>query len=166
MHKITKKSAGVAAGVLLAFGGGAYAGGATSPGAKETPLTGKLTDKIRDAALAKGPGGSLVGGESEPGGSYEATVRRANGAYVDVELSKALKVTGTHTGGRFGGRGHGWSHFMDTAALAKSLGVSQAKLEAALQKVRPTVRDERHADMAAALAKALGAKTADVQTVL
>src|SRR4051794_2811993 len=166
MHKITKKSAAVAAGVLVAFGGGAYAIGATTGSTKETPLTGNLTEKIRDAALAKVPGGSLVGVESEPGGTYEATVRKTNGAYVDVELNKALKVTGTHTGGRSGGRGHGRGHFMDTAALAKSLGVSQAKLEAALQKVRPTVRDERHADMAAALAKALGAKTADVQTVL
>src|SRR3954452_19387447 len=138
MHKITKKSAGVAAGVLLAFGGGAYAIGATSSGSKETPLTGNLTEKIRDAALAKVPGGSLVGVESQPGGSYEATVRRANGSYVDVELSQDLKVTGTHTGGRFGGPGRfGRRHVMDTAALAKSLGVSQAKLEAALRKVRP-----------------------------
>src|SRR3954452_18103227 len=102
MHKITKKSAGVAAGVLLAFGGGAYAVGATSAGSKETPLTGKLTDKIRDAALAKVPAGAIVGVESERGGSYEASVRRANGAYVDFELSKSLKVSGSYTGGLFG----------------------------------------------------------------
>src|SRR4051795_6008781 len=165
MHKITKKSAAVAAGVLLAFGGGAYAIGATSGSTKETPLTGKLTDKIRDAALAKVPGGSLVGVESEPGGAYEATVRKTDGSYVDVELNTNLKVTGTHAGGRFGGRDDdGPGHGMDPAALAKALGVSPAKLESALEKVRPQ-RDD-HAEVAAKIATVLGVKTSAVQSVL
>jgi hypothetical protein len=165
MNKITKKSAAVAAGVLVAFGGGAYAIGATSGSAKETPLTGKLTDKIRDAALAKVPGGSLVGVESEPGGAYEATVRRTNGSYVDVEMNSSLKVTGTHAGGRFGGRDHvGPGHGMDPAALAKALGVSPAKLQNALQTLRP--QRDHHAAVAAKIATALGVKTSVVQSAL
>src|SRR4051794_23135763 len=138
MDKITKKSAAVAAGVLVAFGGGAYAIGATSGSTKETPLTGKLTDKIRDAALAKVPGGSLVGVESEPGGAYEATVRKTNGSYVDVELNPNLKVTGTHTGGRFGGPDHdGPGDMMDTAAPPQSPGGGPGKLEAGPAKGPP-----------------------------
>jgi hypothetical protein len=76
----------------------------------------------------------------------------------------------TRPAGGPGGRGHGGpggGHF-DTAALAKTLGVTEDKLQAALDNVGPAKgdRDGKRAEWTAAIAKALGQSTADVQAVL
>ena len=56
---------------------------------------------------------------------------------------------------------------MDTAALAKKLGVPQAKLKTALAAARPTQGTApQPGDMAAKLAKALGLSEAKVQAAL
>src|SRR3954454_16727708 len=49
------------------------------------------------------------------------------------------------------------------SGLATALGVSQAKLDAALQKIHPD-RGERHDDIAAKLAAKLGVSTATVES--
>ena len=67
-------------------------------------------------------------------------------------------------GGQQGGPG-----MMDTAALAKKLGVSESKLKAALESIRPTSQDStppQPGDMAAKLAKALGLSESKVQAAL
>jgi UDP-N-acetylmuramyl pentapeptide synthase len=154
----TKTAALTTAGVL-ALGGGAYA--ATSSNAP-APLTGSVTDKAADAAVAKYPGSTLVGLESESDGGYEAQVRKADGTQVELTLDKTFTVTATRTGGP-GHGGHGGG--MDTAALAKALGVTEAKLQAALSAVGPAQGD-RGADRAAAVAQALGVSASDVRSVL
>ena len=163
MFTPTKKTAAITAAVVLSLGGGAYAAtSATAP----TPLTGSITDKVSDAALAKVPGGTLVGVESESGGGYEAEVRKSDGTEVTVQLDAQYTVTGTRAGGDHGGGrgGHG-GRGEDTAALAKALGVTEAKLQAAQDAVRPAQGD-KGADRAAEIAKALGESTSDVQAVL
>ncbi|WP_210491499.1 hypothetical protein [Patulibacter sp. SYSU D01012] len=177
MKRSLRKTAAITTAAVLALGGGAYA--ATAATKAPTPLTGSITDRASEAAVAKVSGGTLVGLQSAPDGTFRAQVRKADGAFVVVELDKDLKVTGTREGGPggggpgfggpgFGGPGRGGPGFgphVDTAALAKALGVTEAKLTAALEQVRPD-RDDHAAEMAAAIAKALGAKTEDVQAVL
>lgn len=167
------KTVAIAAVGALTLGGGAYA--ATTATKAPTPLTGSITDKASEAALAKVPGGTLVGIESRPDGTFEARVRKSDGTQVSVTLDKAFEVTATREGGRggfggprghggpggFGGRGGG----VDAAVLAKTLGVTEAKLRAALEAVRPDPADRKD-DRVAAIAKALGASTADVESVL
>lgn len=160
------KTAAIATIGVLSLGGAAVA--ATTSGNAPTPLTGNITDQASTAALAKYPGATLVGIESKTDGTYEAEVRKTDGTEVEVELDKAFKVTGTHADGRggdHGGHGGGFGRGVDTAALAKTLGVTEAKLQTALQATRGT-KDATKGDRAAAIAKALDATTADVQAVL
>lgn len=174
IRSFKKKTVAIAAVGVLAVAGAASA--AVTSGTKApTPLTGSITDKISDAALSKYPGGTLVGLESEPDGSYEAQVRKTDGGSATVTLDKDFAVTATHDGWGHGGPGgpagpggpgHGGpGRGVDAAALAKSLGVDEAKLTAALDKVRPD-RGDRRTEMTAAIAKALGVDAADVQAVL
>ncbi|MDO9409417.1 hypothetical protein [Patulibacter sp.] len=168
------KTVAIAAVGLLTLGGGAYA--ATSSQAP-TPLTGGVTDKAADAVVAKYPDSTLVGIESRPDGTFEARVRKADGAQVGVTLDKDFKVTATREGGfgpggrgggpgGFGGHGHGGpGRGVDVAALAKTLGVTETKLQAAIEKVRPAEGDRRD-ERVGAIAKALGASQADVASVL
>lgn len=165
------KTVAIAAVGLLTLGGGAYA--ATSSNAP-TPLTGGVTDKAADAVVAKYPGSTLVGIQSRPDGTFEARVRKADGTQVGVTLDEDFKVTATREGGfgpggrggGFGGPGHGGpGRGADVAALAKTLGVTEAKLQAAFEAVRPE-RGERKDERVAAIAKALGASQADVESVL
>lgn len=70
-------------------------------------LTGTTADKVRAAALAKYPGGTIQRIESDSDGVYEAHMLKADGTPVTVEVDKAFKVTGAEamvTGGP-GGRG-------------------------------------------------------------
>lgn len=166
------KTVAVATVGLLVAGGGAYA--ATSATNAPTPLTGGITDKASDAALAKYPGGTLVGILSRPDGSFDAQVRKADGTAVSVQLDKDFKVTGTREGGpgRGGPGGHGPGGHgghggpgMASAELAKALGVTEEKLQAAFEEIRPA-KGERGDERAAAIAKALGAKESDVRSVL
>lgn len=172
------KTAALATIGVLGIGGGAYA--ATSASKAPTPLTGSITDKASTAAVAKYPGSTLVGIQSRPDGTYVAQVRKSDGTQAVVTLDKDFKVTATREGGFGrggfggpGGHGGGFGHGgpggpgrgVDTAAVAKALGVSEDKLQAAIAKVRPEAKADRKDDRVAAIAKALGASEADVQAV-
>lgn len=197
MTNIKTKSAAVATAVGLSLGGAAIAtaassssppsapsapaGGAERP--HETELTGDVAEKVQAAALAKVPGATVLRVETDAGGVYEAHVKKSDGTEVEVHVDKDYKVTsvdarpaggpggrggpgGGHGGGPGGGRGH-----VDTAALAKALGVTEAKLTTALDAVRPAAPGKDHDkggqdDRAAAIAKALGESESDVQAVL
>jgi hypothetical protein len=166
------KTVAIAAVGVLSLGGVAFA--ATNAANAPTPLTGSVTDKASEAVVAKYPGSTLVGIESRPDGTFEARVRKSDGTQVGVTLDKDFKITSTREGGPgrggpggFGGHGGPGGHrgFLDTAALAKALGVTEAKLQAAIEKVRPE-RGDRKDERVAAIAKALDASASDVQAVL
>lgn len=154
---------------VLGISGAAVA--ATTSSKAPTPVTGSVTDRASKAALADHPGGTLVGIRSTTDGGYDAEVRKADGTTVVVELDRDFEVTGTHAGrpegrGGPGGRGgRGIGRGIDAAALAKDLGVTEAKLRSALEATHRT-KDDRKEDHAAEIAKALDATTADVQSVL
>jgi hypothetical protein len=67
----------------------------------ETPLTGATAAKVRAAALAAVPGGTVlrVEGTNSTASPYEAHVRKADGTEVVVRFDKAFKVTSTETRG-------------------------------------------------------------------
>jgi len=145
---------------------GAPGGG---PGPGETALTGDTKAKVEAAALAKVPG-TVIRSETDRGGIYEAHVRKTDGTEVEVEVDKDFNVTAVETrpaGGRGPGGGRGMR--MDLAAVAKTLGVSEADLQKAVQAARPQPPNgnpPQRTDLAAAIAKELGVATADVQAVL
>lgn len=181
---MTKRTIAVASAALLTFAGGAYA---VAGGSAPTPITSSVTDKLGEAITAKYPGSTIVGIRSESGGGYEVEVRKSDGTEVHVALDGAYKITGTHEGGMRGGMGRGMGPMgggpgghgghrgmhMDTAALAKAIGVTESKLTAALDKVRDQLkpsagdrpqgttppsqadRDARRDEFAKALAKEL-----------
>ncbi|HEV7805012.1 MAG TPA: hypothetical protein VGO80_04285 [Solirubrobacteraceae bacterium] len=113
----------------LAVGGSALAGAATktktSSAAKsasstrpERPaqetLTGDTADKVKAAALAKVPGGTVLRAESggHGGAAYHAHVRKSDGSEVVVLVDKDFNATSVETrpaGGR-GGHGGGGRH--------------------------------------------------------
>lgn len=176
-RSLKTKTAVIATIGVLGLGGAGVAVAATTSSNAPTPITGSVTDRASTAALADYPGATLVGVHSKPDGGFGAEVRKTDGTTVHVELDKDFKVTGTHAGppegrggpggpgGGPGGPGHGgFGPGVDTAALAKTLGVTEAKLQAALEATRGPKGDK--ADRAATIAKALGATTADVQAVL
>ena len=179
MPNIKTRTTAVALAVGLSLGGGAYATAASqssssaSPGnPNEQALTGDTADKVKAAALAKLPGATVLRVETDDGGVYEAHVRKSDGTEAEVHVGKDFTVTSVDTrpAGGPGGRGHGGpgGGRLDTAALAKTLGVTEDKLQAALANVRPAKgdRDDRRTEWTAAIAKALGQSTADVQAVL
>ena len=77
----------------------------------ETPLTGTTADKVRQAALAKVPGATVLRLESDGQRSaYEAHLRKSNGSFVRVLVDKDFKVTAVQAfapgrGGPCGPRG-------------------------------------------------------------
>jgi hypothetical protein len=79
-------------------------------GAAETLLTGDTAEKVKAAALAAVPGGTIQRVETDAEGSpYEAHMTDANGQPVTVKVDKDFKVTskesGPGPGGRHGRRG-------------------------------------------------------------
>jgi hypothetical protein len=73
-------------------------------GPGETLLTDRTATKVKAAALAAVPGGSVIRVETDSGGSpYEAHVRKSDGSIVTVKVDKDFKVTSTESG--FGGGG-------------------------------------------------------------
>ena len=83
-------------------------------GPGETVLTGTTADKVKAAALAAVPGGTIIRVETDNEGSpYEAHVQKADGTVVTVKVDSSFKVTDTITGfgaggpGGPGGPGHG-----------------------------------------------------------
>lgn len=175
IRSLKTKTVAVAAVSVIALGAGGVAYAATAGSDAPTPLTGSITDQASKAVVDRYPGSTLVGIESRPDGTFEAHVRKSDGTRASVSLDEDFKVTATREGGPgrggpggFGPRGHGPGGFgpgADPAALATSLGVSEERLRAAIEKVRPEKGDRRE-ERAAAIAKALGASTADVQSVL
>jgi hypothetical protein len=113
----------------LAVGGSALAGAATKtksgaassassarpqPPAQEA-LTGDTAAKVKAAALAKVPGGTVLRAESggHGGAAYHAHVRKSDGTEVVVLVDKDFKATSVETrpaGGRGGHGGPGGRH--------------------------------------------------------
>ncbi|WP_445148716.1 PepSY domain-containing protein [Baekduia sp. Peel2402] len=180
MTNIKTKTTAVAAAVGLSLGGAAIATAASSSSSappagghpNETALTGTTADQVKAAALAKVPGATVLRVETDAGGVYEAHLKKSDGTEVEVHVDKDYNVTSVDTrpaGGRGGHGGRGGRGHVDTAALAKALGVTEAKLTAALDATRPAAKDkDKGGDdgRAAAIAKALGQSESDVQAVL
>lgn len=123
------------------------------------PKTYQLVAVLASTAAA-GFGGAVIAGAADS----------ANGT-----TPKSTTPSQYGPGGHGGfGRGHGGpgrgAFGADLAAIAKTLGVTEAKLKSALEAARPGkpsgTKDRRGAEIAAALAKELGERTADVQSVL
>jgi hypothetical protein len=74
--------------------GGAQ-GGHMANGKTETLLTGDTAAKVRAAALAKVPGGTIerVETDADFGSPYEAHVRKADGTSVAVLVDNSFQVT-------------------------------------------------------------------------
>ncbi len=66
----------------------------------ETALTGSTAAKVRELALAKVPGGTVVRVETDADGNaaYEAHMVKADGTPATVYVSKALEVVSVQTG--------------------------------------------------------------------
>ena len=66
----------------------------------ETLLTGDTAAKVRQLALAKVPGGTIVRVETDADGNaaYEAHMVKADGTPVTVYVSKQLEVVSVQTG--------------------------------------------------------------------
>ena len=66
----------------------------------ETPLTGSTAAKVRELALAKVPGGTIVRVETDADGNaaYEAHMIRSDGSPVTVYVSKQLEVVSVQSG--------------------------------------------------------------------
>ena len=68
-------------------------------GPGETLLTDGTATKVRNAALAKFPGATVIRVETDSGGAtYEAHLRKADGSYVTVKFDKNFDITGTQDG--------------------------------------------------------------------
>ena len=67
----------------------------------ETLLTGTTASTVRELALAKVPGGTVVRVETDADGhaAYEAHMTDANGNPVTVYVDKSLNVVSVETGG-------------------------------------------------------------------
>jgi ABC-type transport system substrate-binding protein len=74
-------------------------GGHTANGITETLLTGDTATKVKAAALAAVPGGTIQRVETDAEGSpYEAHMTKADGSQVTVKVDASFKVTGIETG--------------------------------------------------------------------
>jgi predicted enzyme related to lactoylglutathione lyase len=119
MFSLTKKTLLALAGIAaFAAGGATFAGAATkrtssspSQRAPQTQLTGDTADKVKAAAEAKVPGGTVLrveeGGPS--GSAYHAHVRTSDGNEVVVLVNSSFEATSVETrpAGDRGGRDHG-----------------------------------------------------------
>jgi uncharacterized membrane protein YkoI len=76
-------------------------------GSSETALTGTTAEKVRQAALAAVPGGTIIRLETDSDGSpYEAHMTKADGTPVVVKVNDAFEVTSVEEERRgHGGRG-------------------------------------------------------------
>jgi hypothetical protein len=75
------------------------AGGGMAQHKPETPLTGDTAAKVKAAAKAKVPGGTIerVETDSDHGSPYEAHVRKADGTELEVLVNKQFEVTAVNT---------------------------------------------------------------------
>ena len=68
-------------------------------GVKEELLTGDVAEKVKAAALAAVPGGTIERVENDAEGSpYEAHMTKADGTHVTVKVDASFKVTGVEEG--------------------------------------------------------------------
>jgi hypothetical protein len=68
-------------------------------GPGETLLTGTTAEKVKAAALAAVPGGTIIRVETDSAGSpYEAHVTKSDGTQVTVKIDANFKVTATEDG--------------------------------------------------------------------
>ncbi len=75
------------------------AGGSAPVRTDEKALSGTAADKVRAAALAAVPGGTVYRVETDAGdGTYEAHMTKADGTQVTVKLDASYKVTGVEAG--------------------------------------------------------------------
>jgi hypothetical protein len=65
----------------------------------ETPLTGDTAAKVKAAAEAKEPGGTIerVETDSDHGSPYEAHVRKSDGTELEVLVNQQFEVTAVNT---------------------------------------------------------------------
>jgi hypothetical protein len=76
-------------------------GGHVANGITETLLTGDTAAKVKAAALAAVPGGTVQRVENDAEGSpYEAHMTKADGTNVTVKVDSSFNVTGTEAGPR------------------------------------------------------------------
>ena len=70
-------------------------------GTREELLTGDTAEKVKAAALAAVPGGTIQRVETDAEGSpYEAHMTKADGTHVTVKVDSNFKVTSTEDGPR------------------------------------------------------------------
>jgi hypothetical protein len=75
------------------------ASSADRSGPGETLLTGTTAQRVRAAALAAVPGGTIIRVETDSAGSpYEAHMKKADGTEVTVKVDSAFKVTSIEAG--------------------------------------------------------------------
>jgi uncharacterized membrane protein YkoI len=88
-----------------AFGRGPGTEGHRGPRPNETALTDGTADKVRQAALDKVPGATVLRVETDAQGSpYEAHLRKSDGTEVTVKVDKDFKATAVETFGSGPGR--------------------------------------------------------------
>ena len=107
MFSFTKKALlAFAAIAAFAVGGAAFASAATNPTssspsqrAPRTPLTGEAADKVKAAAEAKVPGGTVLRAErgGPTGSAYHAHVRKSDGSRVVVLVNSRFEATAVET---------------------------------------------------------------------
>lgn len=95
-------------------------------GSGETLLTGETAEKVKAAALAAVPGGTVDRVETDDDGSpYEAHVTKADGSRVVVKVNEAFQVTSIDEnkgpGGRHGDRGPGGAANVLTGETAQKV---------------------------------------------
>jgi hypothetical protein len=68
-------------------------------GTRETLLTGDTAERVKSAALAAVPGGTVERVETDAEGSpYEAHMTKSDGTHVTVKIDSNFKVTGIEDG--------------------------------------------------------------------
>jgi hypothetical protein len=78
---------------------------AMTHGPGETLLTDGTATKVKEAALAKVPGATVLRVETDAQGSpYEAHLQKSDGTEVTVKVNKQFEATDVQSG--FGGGGH------------------------------------------------------------
>jgi hypothetical protein len=89
--------AGAPAGAHRGVGPGGRHVGAN--GKEEQPLSGDVAAKVKAAAEAKVPGGTIerVETDVDHGSPYEAHVRKADGTELEVLVNKSFEVTAVNT---------------------------------------------------------------------
>ena len=75
-------------------------------GSREELLTGDTAEKVKAAALAAVPGGTIQRVETDAEGSpYEAHMTKSDASHVTVKVDKDFKVTNVENDGAHGGPG-------------------------------------------------------------